>query len=41
MVFGGHTLTSNADKRYPDHAVLSATKDQLKSMPEFNAVSAQ
>jgi sporulation protein YlmC with PRC-barrel domain len=26
-------------KIYPDHAVLNATKDQLKAMPEFNAVS--
>jgi sporulation protein YlmC with PRC-barrel domain len=31
------TTTSSSDKKwYPDHAVLSgATKDQLKSMPEF------
>jgi hypothetical protein len=36
-----HTPTSNADKMYPDHAVLNATKDQLKAMPAFNAVSAQ
>jgi hypothetical protein len=28
-------------KGTPDHAVLNATKDQLKTMPEFNAVSAQ
>jgi len=28
--------TSNDSKRtYPDHAVLNATKDQLKTMPEF------
>jgi hypothetical protein len=28
--------SSNANKWYPDHAVLSgATKDQLKGMPEF------
>jgi sporulation protein YlmC with PRC-barrel domain len=29
--------SSNAmsDKWYPDHAVLNATKDQLKAMPEF------
>ncbi len=26
---------STADEWYPDHAVMSATKDQLKSMPEF------
>ncbi len=24
-----------ADKWYPDHAVMSATKDQLKAMPQF------
>jgi sporulation protein YlmC with PRC-barrel domain len=30
--------TSNADRKrnYPDHAVLNATKDQLKAMPQFN-----
>jgi hypothetical protein len=28
--------TSSAKKNYPDHAVLSATKDQLKAMPQFN-----
>jgi sporulation protein YlmC with PRC-barrel domain len=27
--------TNSADKMYPDHAKLNATKDQLKSMPEF------
>lgn len=26
---------SNADNWYPDHAVLSASKDEVKSMPEF------
>ncbi|NEW89325.1 MULTISPECIES: PRC-barrel domain-containing protein [Rhodopseudomonas] len=26
---------SNADRWYPDHAVLNATKDQLTAMPEF------
>jgi len=26
---------TNADEWYPDHAVMSASKDQLKSMPEF------
>jgi sporulation protein YlmC with PRC-barrel domain len=26
---------SNADNWYPDHAVYSASKDQLKSMPQF------
>ena len=25
----------NADRWYPDHAVLNTTKDQLKAMPEF------
>ncbi len=30
------TTTTNADRRwYPDHAVMSANKDQLKAMPEF------
>jgi sporulation protein YlmC with PRC-barrel domain len=24
------------DRTYPDHAVLNATKDQLKAMPQFN-----
>jgi hypothetical protein len=27
---------SSTKKNYPDHAVLSATKDQLKAMPQFN-----
>ncbi len=27
---------ANAKKNYPDHAVLNMTKDQLKSMPQFN-----
>ena len=31
---GGTTYTS-----YPDHALLNATKDQLKSMPEFSAAA--
>ena len=26
----------NTNQNYPDHAVLNATKDQLKSMPNFN-----
>jgi hypothetical protein len=30
----GTTRASN-EKWYPDHAVMSATKDQLKGMPEF------
>lgn len=29
------TTTSSSSKWYPDHAVFNATKDQLKSMPEF------
>jgi sporulation protein YlmC with PRC-barrel domain len=34
---GASTSSSRttADEWYPDHAVMSATKDQLKSMPEF------
>jgi len=28
--------TSSTKKNYPDHAVLNATKDQLKAMPQFN-----
>jgi len=28
-------VSNNADKMYPDHARLNATKDQLKEMPEF------
>jgi len=29
------TTTAAADRWYPDHGVLSATKDQLKAMPQF------
>jgi hypothetical protein len=30
------TASTSADRKwYPDHAVLSATKDQLKAMPQF------
>jgi sporulation protein YlmC with PRC-barrel domain len=29
------TSSSRANQMYPDHAVFNATKDQLKSMPEF------
>jgi sporulation protein YlmC with PRC-barrel domain len=29
------TTTSRSNPWYPDHAVFSATKDQLKAMPEF------
>jgi len=28
--------TSSSKKNYPDHATLNTTKDQLKSMPQFN-----
>jgi hypothetical protein len=28
--------SSSTKKNYPDHAVLNATKDQLKAMPQFN-----
>jgi len=30
-----NTTANTKDRNYPDHAVLNATKDQLKSMPEF------
>jgi len=29
------TSTSSKSRWYPDHAMINATKDQLKSMPEF------
>ena len=29
------TAAKNTDRNYPDHAVLNATKDQLKAMPNF------
>ena len=29
------TTTRTTNEWYPDHAVMAATKDQLKSMPEF------
>ena len=32
----GAGSAANAPKTYPDHAVFNASKDQLKSMPEFN-----
>lgn len=39
MTTGSSTTGANAntsrDKWYPDHAVMSATKDQLKALPEF------
>ena len=28
--------TANSNQTYPDHAVLKASKDQLKAMPQFN-----
>lgn len=30
------TTSSSTTKNYPDHAMLNATKDQLKAMPQFN-----
>jgi hypothetical protein len=27
---------NSGPKTYPDHAVFSATKDQLKAMPQFD-----
>ena len=30
----GASANGRHDQNYPDHAVLNATKDQLKSMPE-------
>ena len=30
------STASTTKKNYPDHAVLNATKDQLKAMPQFN-----
>jgi opacity protein-like surface antigen len=34
---GSNTTDAKATNRtYPDHAVLDATKDQLKAMPQFN-----
>ena len=31
----GAATAAKLDPWYPDHAVFSATKDQLKAMPEF------
>jgi hypothetical protein len=31
----GSANANNNDNWYPDHAILNATKDQLKAMPEF------
>jgi sporulation protein YlmC with PRC-barrel domain len=33
---GQATADAKKDQNYPDHAVLDATKDQLKAMPQFN-----
>jgi hypothetical protein len=32
----GSNATSSGPKTYPDHAVFNATKDQLKTMPQFD-----
>jgi sporulation protein YlmC with PRC-barrel domain len=36
MTTGSNTTTAKTNRNYPDHAVLNATKDQLKSMPQFD-----
>ncbi|MGA7034551.1 MAG: PRC-barrel domain-containing protein [Pseudolabrys sp.] len=33
---GSAQSQATRDRNYPDHAVLNATKDQLKAMPEFD-----
>jgi len=33
---GSAQSQSSRDRNYPDHAVLNATKDQLKAMPQFD-----
>jgi len=33
---GSAQSQANRDRNYPDHAVLAATKDQLKAMPQFD-----
>jgi len=33
---GAGSSTSSAPKTYPDHAIFSASKDQLKAMPQFD-----
>ena len=33
---GSGQTQESRDRNYPDHAVLNATKDQLKSMPQFD-----
>jgi len=32
---GSASSANSSNKMYPDHALLNATKDQLKAMPEF------
>jgi len=36
MSLSASSTASTTKKNYPDHAVLNATKDQLKAMPQFN-----
>jgi sporulation protein YlmC with PRC-barrel domain len=38
---GSAQSQTNRDRNYPDHAVLDATKDQLKAMPQFDYTSNQ
>jgi len=38
---GSAQSQANRDRNYPDHAVLDATKDQLKAMPQFDYTSNQ
>ena len=33
---GSAQSQGNRDRNYPDHAILNATKDQLKAMPQFD-----
>ena len=33
---GSAQSQATRDRNYPDHAVLNATKDQLKAMPQFD-----
>ena len=32
---GGGAAAAKSNPGYPDHAMFSATKDELKAMPEF------
>ena len=36
MTTGSNATAEKTNRTYPDHAVLNATKDQLKAMPQFN-----